>query len=57
MLTTPENQKFVNRELKSEDIYFDTKFTTQNIENHNITIGGQWWDASQKMVFVVPTLN
>ncbi len=48
MLTTPENQKFVNRELKSEDIYFDTKFTTQNIENHNITIGGQWWDASQK---------
>ncbi|MCK7608544.1 TonB-dependent receptor [Acinetobacter portensis] len=34
------------REIKSEDIIFDTKFTTQLFDNHNLTIGGQWWDAS-----------
>ncbi|MDM1310167.1 TonB-dependent receptor [Acinetobacter indicus] len=48
MLSTAEKQSFINRELKSEDTYFDTKFTTQYFANHNITVGGQWWDASQK---------
>lgn len=48
MLSAPENQNFINRKLSSEDIYFDTKFTTQHFENHNLTIGAQWWEASQK---------
>ncbi|TCM70765.1 outer membrane receptor for ferrienterochelin and colicins [Acinetobacter calcoaceticus] len=34
------------RLLESEDTIFDTKFTTQYFENHNLTLGGQWWDAS-----------
>lgn len=34
------------RLLESEDTIFDTKFTTQYIDGHNITLGGQWWDAS-----------
>ena len=34
------------RVLESEDTIFDTKFTTQNIAGHNLTLGGQWWDAS-----------
>ena len=48
MLSTTEKQNFINRELSSEDTYFDTKFTTQQIANHNLTIGAQWWEASQK---------
>nr|WP_278357290.1 TonB-dependent receptor [Acinetobacter lwoffii] len=36
------------RLLESEDLIFDTKFTTQAIDGHNITLGGQWWDASIK---------
>ena len=36
------------RKLESEDLIFDTKLTTQVIDRHNITIGGQWWDASIK---------
>lgn len=34
------------RLLESEDFIFDTKFVTQAISGHNITFGGQWWDAS-----------
>ena len=34
------------RLLESEDTIFDTKFTTQHFDEHNITLGGQWWDAS-----------
>lgn len=36
------------RLLESEDTIFDTKLSTQAIENHNITVGGQWWEASIK---------
>ncbi|RZG86368.1 TonB-dependent receptor [Acinetobacter sp. WCHAc060033] len=36
------------RLLESEDTIFDTKFTTQHFSGHNITVGGQWWDASIK---------
>ncbi len=36
------------RLLESEDTIFDTKFTTQYFNGHNITVGGQWWDASIK---------
>ena len=36
------------RLLESEDTIFDTKFTTQHFDKHNITLGGQWWDASIK---------
>ncbi|MEG2359657.1 TonB-dependent receptor domain-containing protein [Acinetobacter sp.] len=34
------------RLLESEDTIFDTKFTTQYFDGHNIALGGQWWDAS-----------
>ena len=34
------------RLLESEDTIFDTKFTTQHLAGHSITVGGQWWDAS-----------
>ncbi|MDY6523399.1 TonB-dependent receptor [Acinetobacter faecalis] len=34
------------REMKSKDLIFDTKFTTQAVSGHKMTIGGQWWDAS-----------
>lgn len=34
------------RLLESEDTIFDTKFTTQYFDRHNIALGGQWWDAS-----------
>ena len=34
------------REMKSEDLIFDTKFTTQALSGHKMTFGGQWWDAS-----------
>ncbi|MDV4316622.1 TonB-dependent receptor domain-containing protein [Acinetobacter indicus] len=37
---------YVSRELESEDVVFDTKFSTQYFENHNLVIGGQWWDAT-----------
>ena len=36
------------RLLESEDTIFDTKLTTQHFDKHNITLGGQWWDASIK---------
>lgn len=36
------------RTLESEDTIFDTKFSTQAIDNHNVTVGGQWWEASIK---------
>lgn len=36
------------RLLESEDTIFDTKFTTQMIDAHNITLGGQYWDANIK---------
>lgn len=36
------------RLLESEDTIFDTKLATQYFKGHNITIGGQWWDASIK---------
>lgn len=35
-----------NRLLKSEDTIFDTKFTTQVLDHHNLTLGGQWWEAN-----------
>jgi outer membrane receptor for ferrienterochelin and colicins len=34
--------------LESEDTTFDSKFTTQYFSNHNITLGGQWWEANIK---------
>lgn len=34
------------RLLESKDTIFDTKFSTQHFEKHNLTLGGQWWDAS-----------
>lgn len=34
------------RLLESEDLVFDTKFSTQYFENHNLVFGGQWWDAT-----------
>ncbi|MDI1221675.1 MULTISPECIES: TonB-dependent receptor domain-containing protein [Acinetobacter] len=36
------------RLLESEDTIFDTKLATQYFKGHNITLGGQWWDASIK---------
>lgn len=36
------------RLLESEDTTIDSKFTTQAIQGHNITFGGQWWEASIK---------
>ncbi|MEG1709880.1 MAG: TonB-dependent receptor, partial [Acinetobacter sp.] len=36
------------RLLESEDTIFDTKFTTEHFNQHKITLGGQWWDASIK---------
>lgn len=34
------------RLLESEDTIFDTKFSTQYFDKHNLTLGGQWWEAS-----------
>ncbi|MEQ0922728.1 TonB-dependent receptor [Acinetobacter schindleri] len=39
------SEEKVARIIESEDLIFDTKFTTQLIEGHNLTLGGQWWDA------------
>lgn len=39
-------KKYVPRLLESEDMVFDTKFSTQYFENHNLVVGGQWWDAT-----------
>lgn len=36
------------RLLESKDTIFDTKFASQYFDGHNITLGGQWWDASIK---------
>lgn len=36
------------RLLESKDTIFDTKLATQYFDAHNITLGGQWWDASIK---------
>ena len=36
------------RLLESKDTIFDTKFASQYFDAHNITLGGQWWDASIK---------
>lgn len=40
------SQAITPRLLESEDTIFDTKFTTQYFDRHNIALGGQWWDAS-----------
>lgn len=48
MLSAAEKNRFHKRKLTSEDTYFDTKFSTQKIENHNLTIGAQWWESSVK---------
>lgn len=40
------SQDITPRILESKDTIFDTKFVTNAINNHNITIGAQWWDAS-----------
>lgn len=40
------SQAITPRLLESEDTIFDTKFTTQYFDGHNIALGGQWWDAS-----------
>lgn len=42
------SQAVTPRLLESEDTIFDSKFTTQHFSGHNITLGGQWWDASIK---------
>ncbi|WP_180065184.1 TonB-dependent receptor domain-containing protein [Acinetobacter sp. YH16037] len=34
------------RTIESEDTIFDTKLSVNAIENHRLTLGGQWWDAS-----------
>ncbi|BCX73345.1 hypothetical protein TOL5_15450 [Acinetobacter sp. Tol 5] len=36
------------RLLESKDTIFDIKFASQYFDAHNITLGGQWWDASIK---------
>ncbi len=36
------------RLLESKDTIFDIKFASQYFDSHNITLGGQWWDASIK---------
>lgn len=36
----------VPRLLESEDLVFDTKFSTQQFDNHSLVIGGQYWDAT-----------
>lgn len=33
------------RTLKTTNIVFDTKLTTQLTDSHRLTLGGQWWDA------------
>lgn len=48
MLSNAEKLSFHERKLESKDFYIDTKFNTQKINNHNITVGGQWWDSSVK---------
>ncbi len=48
MLSNAEKTSFHDRKLESKDLYIDTKFNTQKINNHNITVGGQWWDSSVK---------
>lgn len=40
------SQTITPRNLSSEDIIFDTKFATSNIDKHKVIIGAQWWDAS-----------
>lgn len=34
------------RLIESEDTIFDTKLSVNSIANHNLILGGQWWDAS-----------
>lgn len=34
------------RQIESKDTIFDTKLSINSIENHNLILGGQWWDAS-----------
>ena len=50
MLPLEENEALtkvnVPRLLESEDLVLDTKFSTQHFENHNLVLGGQWWDAT-----------
>ena len=37
-----------NRELKSTDTVFDTKFVTAELDKNILTIGGQYWDSKMK---------
>ncbi len=37
-----------NRELKSTDTVFDTKFVTAELDKNILTIGGQYWDSKLK---------
>ena len=39
-------QRISPRLLESEDTVFDTKFSSQALDQHQITVGGQWWEAS-----------
>lgn len=36
----------VPRQLESEDLVVDTKFTTDAIDNHKLIVGAQYWDAT-----------
>lgn len=39
-------KKYIPRQLESEDLVVDSKFTTEIIDNHRLVIGGQYWDAT-----------
>ncbi|MFU8926793.1 TonB-dependent receptor domain-containing protein [Acinetobacter puyangensis] len=39
---------YVPRQLESEDLIFDTKFSVTQFDRHNLIVGGQWWDANLK---------
>lgn len=39
-------KEYIPRNLESKDLVFDTKFSTQIIENHNLVVGAQYWDAT-----------
>ncbi|GAA5111348.1 hypothetical protein GCM10023211_16710 [Orbus sasakiae] len=37
-----------DRTLKADNIIFDTKFVSSIADVHQLTIGGQWWDAKME---------
>lgn len=39
-------KNYIDRQLESDDLVIDTKFTTSYFDDHKLVVGAQYWDAT-----------